>query len=165
MPKIIFLNGCINAGKTTTATMLKQVVRNLAHVEVDDLHNFISWAPIEQAYSLNIENAIAVTRNFVKAGIDVIFAYPLSKPDYTAIVAQLDDLDAEIIAITLYTSLQQVQSNRGTRVLTPWQHERAAWMFQNGLALPEIGPVIDNSTLSVEQTVDEVIRLAGLLRR
>jgi hypothetical protein len=165
MPKIIFLNGCINAGKSTVAKRLKEIVSNLAHVEVDDLHAFISWMPIEQAIHLNWENSVLVSKTFLKAGIDVIFTYPLSKADYEHILPMFSGVHAQFIPVTLFSSREILKTNRGYRILTEWEEKRIEWMFENGLAVPNFGVLIDNTKLSIDQTVEEVIRVAHLQRK
>jgi hypothetical protein len=161
MPKIIFLNGCINSGKSTIANRLKHTVPNLAHVEVDDLHRFISWMPIEKAIHFNLKNAVFVTKTFVNAGIDVIFSYPLSKPDYEYLLTQFEGVAAEFVPITLFTSIENAKKNRGTRILSDWELNRIEWMFANGLADPGFGESIDTTDLSIEATVAAVIKSAG----
>jgi hypothetical protein len=165
MRKIIFLNGSINSGKSTVANRLKEIVPNLAHVEVDDLHGFISWMPIEQAIHLNWENAALVTRTFIRAGIDVVFSYPLSRRDYEYVLGKFDGVEARFIPITLFAEREAAKTNRGARELTPWERERIDWMHENGLALPGIGEVVDTTRQGLETTVDAVIRIAGLDRR
>jgi hypothetical protein len=164
MPKIILLNGCINSGKSTIANRLKSVVPNLAHVEVDDLHRFISWMPIERAIHLNFENAANITKTFVNAGIDVVFSYPLSKPDYDLLLNKFEGVNADLFPITLFTSLENARRNRGSRKLSEWELNRIEWMYANGLANPGFGELIDNSDHSIEATVEAVIKLAGLSR-
>jgi hypothetical protein len=162
MPKLIFLNGCINSGKSTVAGRLKRIVPGLAHVEVDDLHGFIAWMPIEQAIHLNLENAIAVTKNFLRAGLDVLFTYPLSAGDFEKVRMRFGESEAEILPITLYVDRETGKTNRGGRELTDWELARIDWMHERGLARPGIGPLIDSSRLTIEETVDAVVRLAGL---
>lgn len=164
MPKIIFLNGCINSGKSTIANRLKSIVPNLAHVEVDDLHGFISWMPIERAIHLNLENAAHVTKTFVNAGIDVVFSYPLSKSDYDLLLHKFARVNAGFFPITLFTSLENSKRNRGSRKLSGWELNRIEWMHANGLANPGFGDLIDNTDLGIEANVEAVIKLAGLSR-
>jgi hypothetical protein len=164
MPKLIFLNGCINAGKSTVAGRLKRIVPDLAHVEVDDLHGFISWMPIEKAIRLNLENAVAVTKNFLAAGLDVVFSYPLSRGDYEILRARFAGMDAELLPITLYVEQAIGKSDRGARALTEWERDRIDWMHENGLARPGIGPLVDTTRLTIEEAVDAVLRLSGLRR-
>lgn len=60
---IIFLNGSKNSGKSTVAKILQDKLPNTAHVEVDNLRDFISWRSGDLgAYSLSIENAVLITK-------------------------------------------------------------------------------------------------------
>jgi hypothetical protein len=164
MRKVLFLNGCINSGKTTVARKLKADVNNLAHVEVDDLQRFISWMPIEQSIRLNLDNAAKITETFVGAGIDVVISYPLSKPNYDYLLTKLGSVEAEFIPITLFTSMENAKQNRGDRNLEEWELRRIEWMYANGLANPGFGQLIDNSRLSIDATVASIIKIAGLAR-
>jgi hypothetical protein len=109
-----------------------------------------------------MENAVAVARNFLRAGLDVILSYPLSRSDYGFVRSRFEDVDAECIAITLYADRSVGKTNRGCRELTEWERNRIDWMHDHGLARPGIGPLIDTTRLTVEETVAEVLRLAGL---
>lgn len=44
---IILLNGCINAGKSTVAKALVRLLKDAAHVELDDLRHCMSALPFE----------------------------------------------------------------------------------------------------------------------
>ncbi len=79
---IIFLNGSINAGKSTVAKLLTKELPNTALVEIDAFHEMISWMPIEQSIPLNLENAVSVITNFAKKNLNVIIPYPLSQKNY-----------------------------------------------------------------------------------
>lgn len=52
---IIFLNGSINAGKSTVAKLLAGRLSNTALLEIDVFHEMIEWMPIDQAVPLNLE--------------------------------------------------------------------------------------------------------------
>ena len=58
---IILLNGSINSGKTTVAKQLIQLLPRTAHVEVDDLREFIRFLPLAEAIPLNPALAVALT--------------------------------------------------------------------------------------------------------
>jgi hypothetical protein len=120
--------------------------------------------PIEKAIHLNLENAANVSRTFVGAGIDVVISYPLSKPNYDYVLAKIGSVEADFVPITLFTSLENAKRNRGGRNLSEWELCRIEWMHANGLANPGFGALIDNSVLSIEATVEAVIKISGLSR-
>ena len=158
---IILLNGCINAGKTTVAQAIVSKTTGLAHVEVDALRDFIRWVPLEESIELNLQNAIAVAKNFHAKGISSIISYPLSRSDLVFIKALLGDETILVHAITLYPGLDKLKTNRGTRELTDWEFNRIGELHAMGIATPDFGITIDNSEQTVEETAAEVLRLVG----
>src|SRR5215470_12078706 len=85
-PKIIWLNGAINSGKTATAKELQKLVPKTAHVEVDSLNAFIDWMPLEDSIPIDLDNAVAVARVFVSHGLNVVVTYPLSTICYERVL-------------------------------------------------------------------------------
>ena len=164
MNKLVFLNGAINCGKTTVGRKLSELCRNVAFVELDHLHGFVPWMPIERAVPLNIENGLAVAKNFIREGIDVVFAYPLSDEDFT-FVRGLIDFPCRIECVTLYCELERNIENRGDRRLSEYEVERIEWMHANGLAKPSFSRILDTTDLGVDQVVDRLIHDLALIRR
>ena len=158
MKKLIFLNGCINSGKSTIGKLLIEKCSNLACVEVDALHGFIPWMEIDEAVPLNIRNGLDVSRNFIHAGMDVVFAYPLSDKDFEYIKT-LVDFECKIEAVTLYCSLEENLRNRGGRELNAWEIERIKWMHKNGLASPGFSEIIDTTNRKAQDIAEQIIRL------
>jgi hypothetical protein len=159
IPFVILLNGSINAGKTTVARALCHALPRTAHVEVDALHDFIEWMPLEESIPLNLQNAAAVATNFLAYGLNVVISYPLNPRDYDYLTTQL--LQYPIHCFTLSPRLEVAQQNRGTRELTPWERERVAFHYESGIATPPFGITIDNSDLSVEKTVQDILDHIG----
>jgi len=151
---ILLLNGSINAGKSTVSKRLCELLPRTAHVEVDSLREFISWMPLEESIPINIEAAIAVTKVFVRQGLNVIFSYPLRPEDYELILRELAELGAPIYGVTLRPRLEVSLTNRGARQLTDWERSRIPYHYETKLNEPEFGIIIDNS----EQTPDETAR-------
>ncbi len=164
MNKLIFLNGAINCGKTTVGRMLSELCRNVAFIEIDDLHGFVPWMPIERAVPLNIKNGLSVAKNFIEEGIDVVFAYPLSDEDF-AFVRGLIDFPCRIECVALYCELGRNVENRGARRLSEYEVERIEWMHANGVAKPRFSSILDTTDLSATQVVDRLIRDLSLTRR
>ncbi len=154
---IIFINGSINAGKTTVAKILATKLSNVALVEIDALRDMISWMPINQAVPINLENAVAVIRNFSKRGLNVIVPYPLSKGNYDYVTNELKSLDAKIYVFTLAPKLEKALTDRGTRKLDDWERERIKYHYDIGIHNPSFGKMIDNSEQTPEETADQII--------
>jgi len=151
---IIFLNGSINAGKSTVAKLLVKELSNTALLEIDALREMIGWMPIDQAVPINLENAISVIKNFSKRGLNVIVPYPLSQKNYDYVTSELKDLDTKIFVFTLSPKIEKTLTNRGTRELDDWERERIQHHYDTGIASPSFGEIIDNS----EQTPQETTR-------
>ncbi|MGE0883946.1 MAG: hypothetical protein AB7P14_10410 [Blastocatellales bacterium] len=158
---IILLNGSINAGKSTVSKRLCEMLPRTAHVEVDSLRDFINWMPLEESIPINIEAAIAVTKVFVRRGLNVVFSYPLRKEDYEIILGEFAELDVPVHGVTLRPRLEVSLTNRGTRQLTDWERSRIPYHYETKLNEPDFGHIIDNSEQSPEQTASEILRLIG----
>jgi len=155
---IIFINGSINAGKSTVAKLLIKELPNTALVEIDAFHEMINWMPIEQSISLNLENAVSVIRNFVTRGLNVIIPYPLSQKNYDYMMENLKDLNTDIRIFTLAPQLEKVLTNRGMRELSDWEKERIEHHYAIGIQNPTFGEIINNSEQLPEETTEYILR-------
>jgi hypothetical protein len=155
---IILLNGSINAGKSTVSKRLCKMLPRTAHVEVDNLRDFIAWMPLEESIPINIEAAIAVTRVFVRRGLNVVFSYPLRPQDYDVILREFAELDVPVHSVTLRPRLEVSLTDRGTRQLTDWERSRIRYHYETRLNDPAIGVIIDNSAQSPDETAREILR-------
>lgn len=154
---IIFLNGSINAGKSTVANILTKEIENTALLEIDVFHEMIEWMPIDKAVSINLENALSVIRNFVKRDINVIVPYPLSQKNYDFMMSGLKDLETDIHIFTLAPNLENVLENRGTRELTEQEKERIKHHYNIGIPNSTFGKIIDNSEQTPQETADYIL--------
>lgn len=153
---IIFLSGSINSGKTTIAGLLKKEIPHTAHIEVDDLREMIEWMPLEESIPLNLENALALTKNFLRNKINVIITYPLSKSEYEFFNRNLP-LETERFFFTLNPRLDYAITNRGGRELTGWEVERIKYHYKSGINDPDFGITIDNTTHTPQETMNEIL--------
>ena len=158
---IIFLNGSINSGKSTIAKLLAKTMPNTAMVEIDALREMIEWMPIDQAVPINLENAVAVIRNFTKYGISCIVPYPLSEKNYAYMTHALTDLDAPVHFFTLAPSIETALSDRGNRKLNDEERKRIKHHYAIGIHIPSFGTIIDNSRQTPEETAQEILRNIG----
>jgi len=150
---IIFLNGSINSGKSTIAKLLAEKLGNSAILEIDSLRAFIDWMPLDQSIPINLENAVAVAKVFVKNNLNVIIPYPLDKENYNYLVSELNELHVFTLSPRLEVALQ----DRGTRKLTDWEKERIKYHYSIGINNPDFGTIIDNSDETEEQTVNKIL--------
>lgn len=154
---IIFLNGSINAGKSTVSKILSKKIANSALVEIDALREMIEWMPIDQAVPINLENAISVISNFTKKGLNVIVPYPLSQKNYEYVLENLKGFDVKLYFFTLAPKIEVSLTNRGNRELNDWERERIKHHYNIGITNPEFGEVIDNSEQTPEETANYIL--------
>lgn len=153
---LIFLNGSINAGKSTIARLLASRIPNTAVVEIDAFHEMIEWMPIDQAVPLNLENAVSTIRNFANRNLNVIIPYPLSQKNYEYMNSQLKDLNCEKYFFTLAPRLEKALTNRGTRELDDAEKDRIKHHYNIGITSPKFGEIIDNSDMTPEETSERI---------
>ena len=154
---IIFLNGSINAGKSTVAKLLAKELPSSALVEIDAFHEMIEWMPIDKAVPINLENAVSVIRNFSKRGISVIIPYPLSQRNYDYMMENLKDTNQEVRVFTLAPKIENTLTNRGNRELTDQEKDRIKHHYNIGIPSPTFGEIIDNSNQTPQETADYIL--------
>ena len=156
-PMIILLNGSINAGKTTAAKRLIRTLPRTAHVEVDDLREFIRFMPLEESIPLNLANAVAVTRNFAAYGLNVVLSYSLPQDGYEYLMRERTPLGVPTRCVTLNPDLAAALTDRGTCALTEWELKRVPYHYETGINSPPFGVVIDNTRQMPEETTRQIL--------
>ena len=159
---VILLSGSINAGKSTVAEELSSLLPNAALIEVDALRDMVAWMPLEDSIPLNLENAISLIENFDRHGLHAIVPYPLSKTNYEVVTSALGVKGIKHTAFTLAPNLEVALTDRGTRRLTDEERERIQYHYDIGIATPEFGVVIDNSTQTPQETAAHIMHLLEL---
>jgi tRNA uridine 5-carbamoylmethylation protein Kti12 len=155
---IIFLNGSINAGKSTVAKILAKKLSNTAVVEIDSLREMIDWMLIDEAVPLNLENAVSVIKNFTKKGLNTIVPYPISQDNYDYVLNELKDINTKTYFFTLAPKLEKILTNRGDRELNNKERERIKHHYDIGIQNPSFGIVVDNTNQTPEETVEEILK-------
>lgn len=156
-PKLIVISGSINSGKTATSKCLVEKLTNTAHIHGDSLRHFITWQSLEDAIPVTYKNIITVAKNFLQAGYNVVIDYPFYKADFERLSTELVDFAKVIHGFVLAPPLDVAQCQRGERVLSQQEVERIAYHYQTNLHNPDFGVTIDNSKLSVEETVERIL--------
>lgn len=154
---IIFINGSINAGKSTVAKLLAEQIPNTANVEIDSLRAFIEWLEIDKAVPINLENAVSVIKNFARRGINVVVPYPLSENNYEFIKSGLCDFSEELYFFTLAPDIKKAQTSTEKRKLSQKEIDRIQHHYDIGIPSPSFGKIIDNTSQTPEETVDEIL--------
>ncbi|MFH0712665.1 MAG: hypothetical protein V2A55_02330 [Candidatus Jorgensenbacteria bacterium] len=159
---VIFINGSINAGKSTVAKILAGKIPKSALIEIDVFHEMIEWMPIDEAVPLNLENALSVIKNFVSNNIHCIVPYPLSRENYDFMNKGLKDCHVDIRVFTLAPDMETVMSGQGRRKPTDWEKDRIKHHYDIGIPTPDFGEVINNAGQTPEETVGIIMKKLDL---
>lgn len=153
---LIFISGSINSGKTTTSKALAEKL-GAALVNVDDLNDTIPNFNLATDLDKSMDLAIKTINDYAEQGKDVVANYVVRQKDY-------DRFENEIVAqpqiiLTLAPRLEVAQGRRGERELSEWEVSRVKHHYDTGIASPEFGHIIDNSELSIDETVGHIFKI------
>ncbi len=156
IPMLVFISGSINSGKTTTSKLLAERLGAVL-VNVDDLNDTIPNFNLATDLDKSMDLAIQTINSNTEQGKDVVANYVVRRRDF-------DRFEREIktqpqIVITLAPRLEVAQSKRGERELSQWEVSRIKHHYDTGIASPRFGYIIDNSDLSLDETVDSIIQI------
>ena len=155
---VIFINGSINAGKSTVARLVAQKLGETVVLEVDALRDMIPWVPLEKSIPINLENVVSLIKNFRRAGFNVVVPYPLSRGNFEFLKEKLGPDIADCQFFTLSPQLDIAANDRGDRKLNDWEKERVKYHYSVGIHKPDFGEIIDNTSQTPEETADLVVK-------
>ncbi len=155
---IIFINGSINSGKSTAGKLLAEKL-GYEFIEFDDIRHTISEPNIEKALPQVFDRGIKLLNKLDQDGNSVVVAYPLSQRNYDLLK---NKLSKPPLVITLSPRLDVVLKNRGGRKLDDAERERIKYHYKIGINSPNFGFIIDNSDLSINETIQTI---AGLITK
>lgn len=155
---LIFISGSINSGKTTTSKALAKKL-NAECINVDDINDQIPNFNLATDLDKSMDHAIEAINESLAAGKSVVANYVLRPKDYERLKREVHT-DKQFV-ITLAPRLEVAQSNRGERKLTDWEIHRIKHHYDIGIANPNFGHIIDNSELTIEETVAEILQIIG----
>ena len=156
-PKVIVISGSINSGKTTTSKRLTEGLANTAHVHGDSLRHFVTWQTLEDAIPVTHQNIISIAKNFLRYGYNVVIDYPFYKEHFESLSSELSGFADSIHAFVMSPPLVVAQSQRGERILSQQEVDRIAYHYQTNLHNPEFGVTVDNSKITLEETVELIL--------
>lgn len=153
---LIFISGSINSGKTTTSKLLAEKLR-WTYINVDDLTDKVEGFDVYTHLDLAMDLAIEVINRAAAKGEDIVANYVIRVKDYKRLKSEVNS--QPLVFITLSPDLKVAQSKRGDRVLTDWEVKRIKAHYDDGIAAPDYGYTIDNSSLSPHETVNKIIQI------
>jgi len=153
---LVFISGSINSGKTTTSKALAKKL-GAAFVNVDDLNDTIPNFNLATDLDKSMDLAIRTINGYTKQGKDVVANYVVRQKDFDRFKNEVETQPQ--IVITLAPRLGVAQSKRGNRELSEWEISRIKHHYDIGIASPKFGHIIDNSDLTLDETVDRIINV------
>lgn len=158
---LIFISGSINSGKTTTSKLLAERL-SWSYINVDDLTDKVVGFDIYTHLDLAMDLGIDAINAAADSGKDVVANFVIRKEDFARFEHEIHTQPQ--IFITLSPSLEIAQSQRGGRVLTEWEIKRIKAHYDDGIATPEYGYIVNNSSLTPEETVDKIIQIVKTVK-
>ena len=153
---LVFISGSINSGKTTTALALAERIR-AAYINVDDLNDTIPNFNLATDLDKSMDLAIKTINEYTANGKDVVANYVVRERDWQRFAKEITTTPQYVI--TLAPRLEVAQSQRGDRVLSEWEKLRIKYHYDTGIASPNFGHIIDNSDLTIDETVDTILNI------
>lgn len=153
---LIFISGSINSGKTTTSKLLAERL-GWSYINVDDLTDNVDGFDIYTHLDLAMDLAIAAINADLDKGKDVVANYVVRQVDYNRLLNEINTQPQ--FFITLSPNLKVAQSQRGDRILNEWEIKRIKSHYDDVIATPDYGYIIDNSDITVDETVDKILEI------
>ncbi|MDB5186284.1 MAG: shikimate kinase [Candidatus Saccharibacteria bacterium] len=155
---LIFISGSINSGKSTTSKLLAERI-GAAYINVDDLNDAIPNFNLATGLDKSMDSAIQKINDYARKGKDVVANYVVREKDWKRFEHEIKT--SPQIVITLAPRIEVAQSRRGERELTDWEISRIKYHYDSGIASPKFGHIIDNSDLTIEETVDHIMDIVA----
>lgn len=128
-------------------------------INVDDLNDTIPNFNLATDLDKSMDLAIQTINEYLDQGKDVVANYVVRQKDYDRLESEVHT-DQQFV-ITLAPRLAVAQSKRGDRELSDWEVERVKYHYDTGVASPDFGDIIDNSDLSIGETVDAILSIVN----
>lgn len=153
---LVFISGSINSGKTTTSKALAERL-GAAFVNVDDLNDTIPNFNLATDLDKSMDLAIKTINELATNGKDVVANYVVRQKDFDRFAYEIKT--SPQVVVTLAPRLEVAQGKRGERVLSEWEVSRVKHHYDTGIASPGFGYIIDNSEMTINQTVDRILKI------
>lgn len=155
-PILVFISGSINSGKTTTSKLLAKEL-DAALINVDDLNDTIPNFNLATDLDKSMDLAIAKINEYLAEGKDVVANYVVRQRDFDRFAKEINT--KQQFVVTLAPRLEVAQGKRGDRELSRWEVARVKHHYDTGVANPTFGHIIDNSDISLDETVERIRKI------
>lgn len=159
---LVFISGSINSGKTTTSQALAKRL-DAEVINVDDLNHTIPNFNLATDLDKSMDLAIKTINGLSKQGKDVVANSVIRRQDWERFEEEIATQPQ--IVVTLSPRLDVAQSQREDRQLTEWEVARIKYHYDTGIASPSFGYTIDNSDMTVDETVDKIMEIVKGLQQ
>jgi GNAT superfamily N-acetyltransferase len=155
---IIYLDGPINAGKSTVGVLLARRMPHTVHIEVDHLRHFAWLLTLDQAIPYALSDATSLAASWIKRGFHVVVSWPINRADHQRITAAIAETGAPLFTFTLLPRLDVALKDRGQRRLSEQERARIREMYAGMYAGDQaVGLLIDNSDQTAAETVQTIL--------
>lgn len=158
---LVFISGSINSGKTSTSKLLAERLGAL-FLNVDDLNDTIQNFNLATDLDKSMDLAIQTINSHTRNGKDVVANYVVRQEDFDRFENEIETQPQ--IIITLAPRMEVAQRKRGDRELSEWEISRIKHHYETGIASPKFGHIIDNSDLTLDETVDQIVSVISEYR-
>lgn len=133
-----------------------------AFINVDDLNDTIPNFNLATDLDKSMDLAIRTINSYTKQGKDVVANYVVRQKDFDRFEKEIETQPK--VVITLAPRLEVAQSKRGGRELSEWEVSRIKHHYDTGIASPSFGYIIDNSDMTIDETVDKIMEIFEVQR-
>lgn len=166
LPSLFILTGIMASGKSTVAEALARRLPESVHVRGDVFRKFVvngreemTAEPSDAALSqlqLRHELAIHAARRYVESGFNVVLQDVILGHYLQEFVDSLKDLSVAVVVLCPTPDVAEARDlARKKRAYQGWSAAGLDAVLRRDT--PKLGLWLDNSRLSVEETVDEIL--------
>ncbi len=162
MRRLYLITGPAGVGKTTISNKIAVKMKRSALIEGDDIYHFVKGGyvhPWLEGNHLDVFwlNSINLIKNFLNNGYDVVFNYIISNEKFKILKEEFKDI--EIRFIVLMVDEETILERDKKRPKDTQMGERSLTLL-NDFKKDNYHKkyLLDTSKLSIDETVDEIIR-------
>lgn len=148
----------MNSGKTTVGKLLASRL-SYEFLDFDDISELMTNFDLKKDLPKVFKIGIGRINNLVNNDKNVVAVFVVRRKDYEKLISEVND---EIKFVTLAPKLGIAVTNRGNRELSEWHKERVKYHYKTGVASPDFGRIIDNSSTTPKETVDKICQELGI---
>lgn len=164
---VILITGNMAAGKSTVAQALAERLHKSVHLRGDVFRRMIVRAQAEmttvlsdeaqQQLRLRYDLAMMTAKRYVQAGFKVVYQDIVIGPALDALVRAFDPMEVAVIVLCPRADVLAMRDQ--SRGKTGYRDRASVDVFNQFLLVdtPRIGLWLDNSDMTVSQTVDKIL--------